>query len=80
MDKTHCFYIITTVKPNIRVNRLGAVLPRARSRFTQGEEPFYPGRGAVLPRARGRFTQGEEPFYPGRGAVLPRARSILNLL
>ena len=29
MDKTHCFYIITTVKPNIRVNRRGAVLPQA---------------------------------------------------
>ena len=34
MDKTHCFYIITTVKPNIRVNRRGAVLPQARGRFT----------------------------------------------
>ena len=34
MDKTHCFYIITTVKPNIRVNRQGAVLPQARGRFT----------------------------------------------
>ena len=26
-------YIITTVKPNIRVNRRGAVLPQARDRF-----------------------------------------------
>ena len=34
MDKTHCFYIITTVKPNIRVNRRGTVLPQARGRFT----------------------------------------------
>ena len=34
MDKTHCFYIITTVKPNIRVNRRGSVLPQARDRFT----------------------------------------------
>ena len=34
MDKTHCFYIITTVKPNIRVNRRGAVLPQVRGRFT----------------------------------------------
>ena len=36
MDKTHCFYIITTVKPNIRINRRGAVLPQARGRFTPG--------------------------------------------
>ena len=36
MDKTHCFYIITTVKPNIRVNRRGAVLPQARDRFAPG--------------------------------------------
>ena len=36
MDKTHCFYIITTVKPNIRVNRRGAVLPQARGRFAPG--------------------------------------------
>ena len=35
-DSTHCFYIITTVKRNIRVNRLGAVLPQARGRFTPG--------------------------------------------
>ena len=34
MDKTHCFYIITMVKPNIRVNRRGAVLPQGRGRFT----------------------------------------------
>ena len=38
MDKTHCFYIITTVKPNIRVNRRGAVLPQARGRFTPSME------------------------------------------
>ena len=31
MDK---MYIITTVTPNIRVNRRGAVLPQARGRFT----------------------------------------------
>ena len=36
MDKTHCFYINTKVKPNIRVNRRGAVLPLARGRFTPG--------------------------------------------
>ena len=36
MDKTHCVYIITTVKPNIRVNRRGAVLPQARGRFAPG--------------------------------------------
>ena len=36
MDKTHCFYTNTTVKPNIRVNRRGAVLPQARGRFTPG--------------------------------------------
>ena len=36
MDKTHYFYIFTTVKPNIRVNRRGAVLPQARGRFTPG--------------------------------------------
>ena len=36
MDKTHCFYIITTAKPNIRVNRRGAVLPQARGRFAPG--------------------------------------------
>ena len=34
MDTTHCFYIITTVKPNVRVNRLRAVLPHARGLFT----------------------------------------------
>ena len=34
MNKTHCFYIVTTFKPNIRVNRLGAVLSQARGRFT----------------------------------------------
>ena len=33
MNKTHCFDIITTVKRNITVNRLGAVLPQARGRF-----------------------------------------------
>ena len=36
MHKTHCFYIIITVKPNIRVDRRGAVLPQARSRFAPG--------------------------------------------
>ena len=36
MDKTHCFYINTTVKPNILVNRRGAVLPQARGCFTRG--------------------------------------------
>ena len=36
MDKTHCFYINTTVKPNIRVNRRGAVFPQARGRFAPG--------------------------------------------
>ena len=37
MDKTHCFfYIITTVKPNIRVKRRGAILPQARGRLTPG--------------------------------------------
>ena len=36
MDKIHCFYINTTVKPNIRVNRRGTVLPQARGRFTPG--------------------------------------------
>ena len=36
MDKTHCFFINTTVKPNFRVNRRGAVLPQARARFTPG--------------------------------------------
>ena len=36
MGKTHCFYINTTVKPNIRVNRRGAVLPQATGRFTPG--------------------------------------------
>ena len=36
MAKTHCVYIITTVKPNIRVNRRGAVLPQARGSFTPG--------------------------------------------
>ena len=46
MDKTHCFYINTTVKPNVRVNRRGAVLPRARGRFAPGEGPFYPRHGA----------------------------------
>ena len=35
MDKTHCFYIITTVKPNIRVNRRWAVLPQARYHSTE---------------------------------------------
>ena len=34
MDKTRCFYIITTVKPNIRIHRRGAVIPQARGRFT----------------------------------------------
>ena len=37
MDKTHCFYIITTVKPNTRVNRRGAVLPQATGRFAPGK-------------------------------------------
>ena len=36
MDKTHCFYIITTVKPNIIVKRRWAVLPQARGRFAPG--------------------------------------------
>ena len=42
MNKTHCFYIITTVKRNIRVYRLGAVLPQARGRFTpsMGKDGF----------------------------------------
>ena len=35
MNKTHRFYIITTVKP-VRVYILGAVLPQARGRFTPG--------------------------------------------
>ena len=34
MDKTHCFYIITMMKHNIRINRRGAVLPQARGLFT----------------------------------------------
>ena len=36
MDKTHYFYIITTIKPNIRVKMRGAVLPQARGRFAPG--------------------------------------------
>ena len=42
MDKTHCFYINTTVKPKIRVNRRGAVLPQARDRLAlgMGEDGF----------------------------------------